>query len=97
MKITIYKNLESISKEYDLTNCSIKELETNLIEQCNELGLNPTYAVVTLPEYKSKDNRYNEVIVDGKPEYLVKQYTKHSMTMNDVATEILRLQAKETA
>jgi len=87
MKITIYKNPESyISREYDLTNCSVEELEKTLIEHCELVTDDPVTAAIevemALPEWKHD-------------KHIVKGTSTTEMTLRDAAFEILDLYGRE--
>jgi len=72
-----------IQKYYDLTNCSVCELERALKDHCEQVGIHPTNAAITLPGFK--------------PNYecIVKGTSTTSMTLYDVARQILRLHGRD--
>jgi hypothetical protein len=87
MKITVYKNpKEYISREYDLTNCSVEELEKQLFEHCCQVGVNPTYAAITLHEQRGWGD-YEHIMKGG-------QTIAH---IKDVSREILVFCGREVA
>jgi hypothetical protein len=86
MKIQVFKNeKEYLTRDYDLTNVSIGELERALYAHCVEVEVNPMNAAVFLPF----DPR-NEGCV-----HIIKGTSTHDMSMQDVAIEILKLHGRK--
>jgi hypothetical protein len=46
MKITIWKGKEFIEREHELCAVSVGELEKQLLSQCEEIDVNPSYATI---------------------------------------------------
>lgn len=67
-----------ITREYDLTNCSIEELERALIRHCDDTSVYPSEAAIL----KVSDDEGPEIIIKG---------TSTQMNLYEVATEILKL------
>ena len=79
MKVTIYKDEEEwLTRDYDLTNCSIDELENSLIDHCEKAGADPKKAAVGIVR-----NTYS-----SDADYLIKG-ANTDMSMRDVAMELL--------
>jgi hypothetical protein len=80
MKITIFKNPEEyLTREYELINASIQELENALYQHCEIVTVNPLSAAVYLPK---GTNRESDHIIKG---------TSTNMSMTEVAIEILKI------
>ena len=84
MKIKFFKNEnEYITRDCDLTNCSVEELEKNLFKHCEELRVDPINAAVIIPAESSGGY---ERIIKGR-------LTK--MTTREVAVELLKMQGRD--
>ena len=79
MKISVYKNSEEyLSREYDLSAASAKELENQLFLHCEAICVVPTAAGITIPrEY------------DSSCDHVIKR-TIETMSLIDAAIEILK-------
>jgi hypothetical protein len=88
MKITIYKNGELgdyISRDYDLTNCSVDELERSLAGHCELTTADPVTAAIEV-ELPIPAWKHDKLIVKG---------TSTEMSLHDAAFEILDLYGRE--
>jgi len=86
MKITIYRNPGSadegsLTRDYDLTNCSKEELTNALFDHCEQLEVNPIEAAITFAKGEFEK-------VDANHEYIIKG-TSTKMKMNEVAFHVL--------
>jgi len=79
MKVSVYKNSEEyLTREYDFSVASAKELENQLFLHCEAIGVVPTAAGITIPrEY------------DSSCDHIIKR-TVDNTSMLDAAIEILK-------
>jgi len=82
MKINVFKNHENyIIRDYDLSNCSVEEIENALDLHCESVGVDPDKAAVAIVEEDGWGEK--ETIIKG---------TSTNMSMIEVAVELLKQQ-----
>ncbi|MDR1803588.1 MAG: hypothetical protein LBQ94_08270 [Treponema sp.] len=85
MNIKIINNEdEYVIRNFDLTNCSVEELEKSLLERCGDAGWAAAHVAIIIPATESDEE--HDVIVKG---------TTTRMTMREVAAELMRLYGRD--